>query len=101
MSKSTTAFVLTAPVVASTAPSIAGWPTLNVIVASDHVLSVIALTVPPAVLASALAEPAVSRRIAFCTLKLPMPLGEKRRKARRTGELPASMLVVVPNLEVG
>src|SRR5712691_941633 len=100
MSKSTVALTLTAPWVASTGPSIAGRPVLYVMVVSDHVLLVIALTVPPAALASALAEPAVRRRIAFCTLKLPMPVGAKRRNAWRTGALPASMLVVVPNLVV-
>ena len=67
------------------------------VAASDHVLFVIARSVPPTALASVLADPTVRRTSACWTFSGATPVTWKRRKAWRTGELAACMMVAVPN----
>ena len=67
------------------------------VAASDHVLFVIARSVPPTALASVLADPTVRRTSACWTFSGATPVTWKRRKAWRTGELAACMMVAVPS----
>ena len=97
--KSTTCFATTLPAVTSAGPSITG-RVRNVVVVSGHVWVLIAWTAPPAALPSLLLAPTVRRRSACWTLNPPMPFTRKRKNAWRTGDVPTSTDVVVPNFVV-
>src|SRR5712691_5578831 len=86
--------------VSSTGPSTAGW-LLHLVDASDHVLLLILLMVPPSPPSAVLEVPTVRRSVAWETGKLPTPVTAKRRYAcRMVGEPTQSMSGAVPKTVV-
>src|SRR5437870_873894 len=100
MSKSTPCFKATAPAVASTGPSMAGW-LFQVIVRSPHAQLLMAWICPPELLFEPLAADTCRCSLAEVTGCVPVPVTLMRRKVRFTGLASATRIVLAPALLVG
>src|SRR5437870_1936058 len=100
MSKSTPCFKATAPAVASTGPSMAGW-LFQVIVRSPHAQLLMAWICPPELLFEPLAADTCRCSLAEVTGCVPISVTLMRRKVRFTGLASATRIVLAPALLVG